>query len=67
MITLGEGPHTFEFTLSRLVEERLKVQVKARSEDHAKALLIDNEPDLEGWWETYDKSVLEMETVRAKR
>jgi hypothetical protein len=66
MITLGNGPTTFEFTLSRLVEERVKVRVKARKIAQAQALLRDREPDLEGWWETYDKSEMEVEEVEKK-
>jgi hypothetical protein len=63
MITLGNGPNTFEFTLTRLVEERVKVRVRARKIAQAQALLRDREPDLEGWWETYDKSEIEVEGV----
>jgi hypothetical protein len=67
MITLGNGPNTFEFILSRLVEERVKVRVKARQVAQAQALLRDREPELEGWWETYDKSEIEVETVEKHR
>jgi hypothetical protein len=66
MISLGNGPKTFEFTLTRLVEERVKVRVKARKVAQAQALLRDREPDLEGWWETYDKSEIEVEEVEKK-
>jgi hypothetical protein len=63
MITLGNGPNTFEFTLTRLIEERVKVRVKARKIAQAQALLRDREPDFEGWWETFDKSEFEVEEV----
>jgi hypothetical protein len=66
MITLGNGPNTFEFTLTRLVEERVKVRVKARKVAQAQAFLRDREPDLEGWWETYDKSEIEIEEIEKK-
>jgi hypothetical protein len=64
MLTLGEGPHSFDFVLSRTVEERVKIRVKARTHAQAEALLHDHEPELEGWWETYDRSGLEVEKLR---
>ena len=62
---LGEGTRSFDFVLSRTAEERVTVRVKARTHAEAEALLRDREPELEGWWETYDKSAPEVENVRA--
>jgi hypothetical protein len=45
---IGNGPHTFVFELSRLVEERLTIKVRGQSEAQALAFLRDHQPDLEG-------------------
>lgn len=66
MITFGKGPKAFEFTLTRVVEEQVKVRVKARTIDQAEALLRDRDVDLEGWWQTYDKSEFEVDQVQKR-
>lgn len=60
---IGEGPRTFVFELSRLVEERLTIKVRGHSEAQAQAFLCNHEPDLEGKWETYDKEEFQVEAT----
>lgn len=60
---IANGQHAFVFKLSRLVEERLTISVRADSEEEAQAFLRDHEPDLEGMWETYDKDEFQVEST----
>lgn len=62
---IGNGPRTFVFELSRLVEERLTIKVRGQSEAQALSFLRDHQPDLEGKWETFDKDEFQVESTAA--
>lgn len=60
--TVGKGRHIFQFDLSRLVTERLVINVRSNTISQARRFLRNHETDLEGKWETYDKTDFEFES-----
>jgi hypothetical protein len=64
---LGEGPHTFEFQLEREVTERLTIKINGHNEAQASALVQNHPEELEGMWETYDRTDAEVLTVKSAK